>query len=158
MGQNLYSEDFVAWSAQQAELLRRLAAGERVNDALDWGNLIEEVECLGRSETRAVRSLLTEAMVHALKAARWPGSEAVRHWRGEALTLLDQARDDFLPSMAQDLDVAECFAKARRRALRAEVDGPARPIPETTPLTLRDLMDKSADLDALVDALGGGRP
>ncbi len=156
MAQTLCSEDFVAWSAQPAELLRRLAARERVDDALDGGNLIEEVECLGRSETRAVRSLLAQAVLRALKAARWPTSEAANHWRAEAAGFLDQAREDFLPGMAQDIDVAECFAAARRRALLARADVPARPIPETTSLTLRELMDKSADLGALVDALGGG--
>lgn len=156
MAQDLYTADFVAWSAQQAELLRRLAAGERVNDALDWGNLIEEVECLGRSETRAVRSLLTQAMVHALKIARWPENDAVLHWRGEAIGFLGQAQGDFLPSMALNIDVATCFREARRRVLSTRLPGPAHPIPETTPLTLRDLMDTSADLGALVDALGGG--
>lgn len=156
MAQDLYSEDFVAWTRAQAELLRRLAAGERVNDALDWENLIEEVECLGRSETKAVRSLLVQAMLHALKIARWPESESVAHWRGEAVNFLSQAQDDFLPSMAQNLDVAACFREARRRAVAAVVPGPARPLPDDTPLTLASLMDKSADLGALVDALGRG--
>lgn len=49
MPDDLYHRDFVAWSQAQAERLRRLAAGERVND-LDWGNLIEEVEDLGRAK------------------------------------------------------------------------------------------------------------
>jgi hypothetical protein len=29
---NLYDTDILLWSEQQADLLRRLAAGERVND------------------------------------------------------------------------------------------------------------------------------
>jgi hypothetical protein len=48
----------VGWSAAQADRLRRLARGERVND-LDWENVIEEVESVGRSELRSVKSLLT---------------------------------------------------------------------------------------------------
>lgn len=42
-----YEADILLWSEHQAELLRRLAAGERVNDQVDWKNLIEEVESVG---------------------------------------------------------------------------------------------------------------
>jgi hypothetical protein len=57
---DLYEDDFLLWSESQAALLRRLAAGERVNDRdLDWANLSEEIEALGRGELRAVESLLT---------------------------------------------------------------------------------------------------
>jgi hypothetical protein len=40
---DLYDDDILWWSEQQAELLRRLAAGERVNDQ----DFIEEVEAVG---------------------------------------------------------------------------------------------------------------
>ena len=46
MPDDLYSRDILAWSIAQAERLRRMAAGERVND-LDWANVIEEVEFRG---------------------------------------------------------------------------------------------------------------
>ena len=36
--------DILAWSKRQADLLRRVAAGERVNDQVDWGNVAEEIE------------------------------------------------------------------------------------------------------------------
>src|SRR5262245_32330424 len=40
-----YDTDILLWSEHQAELLRRHAAGERVNDAaLDWPNIVEEIE------------------------------------------------------------------------------------------------------------------
>jgi hypothetical protein len=38
----LYDTDIVAWSEHQAALLRRLARGERVNDQMDWDNLVED--------------------------------------------------------------------------------------------------------------------
>jgi len=45
---NLYDRDVVAWSEQQAALLRRRAPGELVNDAdLDWPNTAEEIESVG---------------------------------------------------------------------------------------------------------------
>ena len=48
---SLYDEDFVAWTQQQAKALRA-AAGSRTNQPLDWENLAEEVEDLGKSVRR----------------------------------------------------------------------------------------------------------
>ncbi len=44
----LYDEDFVAWAEHQAEALRAAARGGS-NQALDWENLAEEIEDLGKS-------------------------------------------------------------------------------------------------------------
>jgi len=85
---DLYDRDVLIWSEQQAELLRRLAAGERVNDAVDWTNLIEEVQSVGRSELHACSSLLAHALVHLLKLRAWPSSQAAAHWRGEVVGFL----------------------------------------------------------------------
>ena len=63
-----YEEDILVWSERQGALLRRLAKGERVNDAdLDWENIAEEVESVGRSQLSAVRSLLIRTLEHRLK-------------------------------------------------------------------------------------------
>jgi hypothetical protein len=45
---DLYDDDILLWSAHQAALLRRRAAGELVNDAeIDWTNVAEEIEDVG---------------------------------------------------------------------------------------------------------------
>ena len=81
----LYDADVFEWSQRQAALLRRRAAGELVNDAeLDWPNIAEEIESVGNSELRAVRSLLVQALLHDLKAEAWPLSPYVPGWRAEA--------------------------------------------------------------------------
>jgi hypothetical protein len=50
---DLYDTDVLEWSERQADLLRRLAAGERVNSAdLDWQHVAEEIEDVGKSELR----------------------------------------------------------------------------------------------------------
>jgi Domain of unknown function DUF29 len=50
---DLCDADILAWSERQGALLRRIAAGDRVNDAdLDWPNIAEEIEDVGRSERR----------------------------------------------------------------------------------------------------------
>jgi hypothetical protein len=71
-----YDLDFYAWSLRQGSLLRRLAAGERVNDAdLDWPNIAEEIETLGRSERGAVRNCVVTIIEHLLKLQASPASE-----------------------------------------------------------------------------------
>jgi hypothetical protein len=152
MADSLYDTDFVAWTEQQADLLRRQLAGERVN-GLDWERILEELEDLGKSETRAVASLLTQCMVHALKVARWPTHPAVGPWLNEAVTFLAQARRRYLRSMAKDLDAAECFADARRIVLAMDHRSPPDPVPETSALSLAELLDNHADLAAAVRAL-----
>jgi hypothetical protein len=77
-----------------------LAAGEHVNDReLDWANLGEEIEAMGRGELRAAESLLTQALVHRLKQACWPGPPEVPHWRGEEIRFRQDAADALSPSM-----------------------------------------------------------
>src|ERR1700744_3987434 len=63
-----YDIDLSAWAEQQAALLRRLAAGERVNNAEpDWLNIAEELEAVGRSERRELRSRMERLLQHLLK-------------------------------------------------------------------------------------------
>jgi hypothetical protein len=65
---DLYDEDILLWSEHQAELLRRLAAGQPVNERPDWANIIDEVENVGREQLHAVESLPFQALLHMLKA------------------------------------------------------------------------------------------
>jgi uncharacterized protein DUF29 len=58
---DLYSQDFYAWTQEQAVLLREGAWHE-----LDRDHLIEEIETLGRSERKEVRSYLEGLVLHLL--------------------------------------------------------------------------------------------
>jgi hypothetical protein len=136
----LYENDVLRWSEQQADLLRRLARGERVNAQIDWENVTEEVESVGRSQLSAVRALLVQALAHDLKAEAWPSSRDVPHWRAEARGFRDQAAEAFTPSMQQRIDVADLYRRALRR-LPDTIDG-QRPLPvaETCAVTLDELL------------------
>jgi len=138
---DLYDRDILIWSEQQAELLRRLAVGERVNDTVDWTNLIEEVESVGRSELHACESLLRQALVHALKLQGWPNSQAASHWRGEISGFLSDARRNFTPSMRQRIDVDGLYADALQE-MRDRSDDTGQPLPltQTCPFALDDLL------------------
>ena len=41
---DLHDADILIWSERQAQLLRRHAAGEWVGDAIDWPNIVEEID------------------------------------------------------------------------------------------------------------------
>lgn len=155
MPDDLYDRDILAWSRAQAERLRRLAAGERVND-VDWANVIEEIESLGRSQTQAVESFLRQALLHALKAAAWPDHMAARKWRNEIGGCLTEAQSRFAPSMAHAIDVAQLHREALKDVQKLDMRRPPRPLPEATDLTLAELPDEDLDPDVLVRRLGGG--
>ena len=90
-----YDTDVLLWSEHQTELLRRIAAGEPVNESPDWPNIIEEVGDVGLSSLRACRSLLVRALIHMLKAMAWPSSREVPHWAAEARRFRGDAADAF---------------------------------------------------------------
>jgi hypothetical protein len=138
---DLYDRDILEWSERQAELLRRHAAGERINDTdLDWSNIIEEVADVGRNTLRACRSQLLQALLHDLKAEAWPLSRDVPHWRSEARVARINAADAYAPSMAQKIDITDLYAKALH-ALPETIDGqPPLPVPAVCPVTLDDLL------------------
>jgi hypothetical protein len=152
MPDDLYDRDLLAWSRTQAERLRRIARGERVND-VDWDHVIEEIEELGRSELRAVRSPYAVALLHALKVVSWPGHGANRTWQVEIATFLLQARERFEPGMRQHLDVAGLYASALRQIEGLAVEEPPQQVAEATSLTVEELIDPGLTAAGLVARL-----
>ena len=61
--ERLYSEDFYAWTRNQAAALRHLA-DQRWNGPLDLLHLAEEVEELGSEQQNAVTSQLERIIEH----------------------------------------------------------------------------------------------
>lgn len=135
----LYGDDILIWSEQQAELLRRMGAGERVNDQVDWENVAEEIEDVGRNQLHSVESLLVQALRHMLKAEAWPLHRDAPNWRADAVDFRRQARRRFVPSMRQKIDVASLYADAMA-ALPDTIEGqPPLPVPQECP-TLDELL------------------
>jgi hypothetical protein len=137
---DLHDTDIVLWSEQQAALLRRLAAARPNEPALDWQHIIEEIEDVGGSAVRAVRSLMLQILLHDLKCIAWPHSPYVEHWRSEARAFHAQIGGIYTPSMRRQLDIAEIHQRARR-AIPDTIDGqPPLPVPVTCQRTLDDLL------------------
>ena len=139
--QELYDADILAWSERQAALLRRVARGERVNDAdLDWPNIAEEIESVGRSERRACEYLIVQWLAHRMKAEAWPDAVRAARWRLDAEEFRWQASRAYSPSMAQRIDLETLYRRALRW-LPPDIDGkPPLSLPQTCPATLDDLL------------------
>ena len=80
---NLYDTDFYAWTVATAQLLR-----ERDFEKVDWDNLIEEIETLGRSERQQLLSRLEILLGHLLK---WQ-YQRDRHSHSWEATIREQRR------------------------------------------------------------------
>ena len=155
MPDGLYERDVLVWAEQQAALLRRLAAGERLNAAVDWPNVIEEVQDVGLSELRACQSLLRQALAHLLKLHGWPASDAAAHWRGETAGFLADARRAFTPSMRQRIDLPDLYADALHQVRAAMGDAPApHPLPASCPFALEELLVGRPEVPTLLARLG----
>jgi hypothetical protein len=136
-----YEHDFYAWSFAQAEALRA-----RRPEALDWKNLAEEIESLGRSDRRQVRSRLKIILVHLLK---WQIQIEYRSLSWKAT--INTQRDDLESVLADSPSLrrlvptllAESYPRARRDAA-AEMDlipAAARRIPDRSPFTVEQVLD-----------------
>ena len=135
-----YDTDILIWSERQADLLRRVAAGDRINDQVDWENVIEEIESVGNEQRHAVESLLLRAWLNMLKAEAWPLSRDVPHWHSEARVFRAQAANRFTPSMRQRLDLDRIYRQALRALPETIDDQPPLPVPEGCPVTLDELL------------------
>src|SRR5439155_20818301 len=113
----LYEEDFVRWTEEQSSALRD-AAGVGTNLPLDWENLAEEIESLGRSQRHELRSRIAVILEHLLKLERSPAADPRSGWmetiareRSEIELLLNDS-----PSLKGD--VARMIAEESLRVAR----------------------------------------
>jgi len=77
---SLYDSDLVAWSVEQARALRE-AGRRRVNLPIDWENVAEEIESLGKSERRTLGSRIGTVIEHLLKLEVSPATNPAAAWR-----------------------------------------------------------------------------
>ncbi len=101
----LYDEDFYAWTEIQAAELRKLAARPDLSNVMDWENLIEEVETLGRSDLRAAEGYLVQCIAHLIKLASAPDAVPPEKWRAEIVVLQGNFQKAFAASMRRKFDL-----------------------------------------------------
>ena len=76
-----YDQDFYGWTQEQARLLRE----HRISE-LDFENLLEEIESMGKSEKRELESRLEALLMHLLKWQYQPNFQG-KSWK---LTIREQ--------------------------------------------------------------------
>jgi len=151
MADTLYDTDILAWSETQADLLSRIARGQRVN-GVDWDHVAEEIADVGISQLNAVGSLLFQMMLHLPKTHLWPEDSARMHWRIELIAFHGSATRHYAPPMRRRLEVASDWRRARSMLARDLAENPAfNELPEECPWSVDDLLN--GDLDALLESL-----
>lgn len=143
----LYRQDFYAWTRAQADALRRLAA-ERWNGPLDLENLAEEIEDLGSEQRWGVESRIERLLEHALKLEHSPDPQPRRQWR---ITLKDARRQilrrptkrlrNEVEPILDDLYAHACEAAAEALADHGEIET-ARALPVICPYGLDQILDR----------------
>jgi hypothetical protein len=120
-----YDTDLALWAQNQARALRD-AGRAGTNLPIDWGNVAEEIEALGKSQTRELASRIRTILVHLLKLRVSPATEPRAGWRetiAEQRAEIERVLEDS-PSLRQSAGqvIAKELAPARRQVLLALAD------------------------------------
>lgn len=136
-----YEQDFYLWTQQQAALLR-----EGKWQDLDYTNLAEEIESVGRSDKRELSNRLKVLVLHLLKWQYQPvGPEQGHSWedtiweqRGQITAILDDS-----PSLQREVPgrLPQQYLAARRKAIR-DTRLPEGTFPPTCPWTPAQILNE----------------
>ena len=133
-----YDRDFHDWAMGQAELIRRRSANE-----IDWENVAEEIEGLGRQQRSELRSRLIVLLHHLLK---WE-VQTERRGRSWLSTIVEQRdqiavelRDSPSLKVSQDEIFKEAYSTARKKAA-IETRLPPETFPAEPPFALEQALD-----------------
>ena len=133
----LYETDYLQWLEVAAERLR-----DRDYAAVDWENLIEEIEDMRRREQRSLKRNLIVLLLHLLKwqyqpdcrSGSWESSIIEHRFRiQEAL----QDSPSLKPYLEEIFD--SCYPYAAKRA-RAETGLPKEVFPEICPYEMEEVL------------------
>lgn len=109
----LYDTDFMAWCEVQADLLRTQSY-----DQLDYINLLEELEEMGREQFRKTRSLVRQIIIHILKVQTFTQVQACNHWLGEIAAFQDDLDDVVSGSIRYQFEQQDEFSVQQQKALK----------------------------------------
>ena len=135
---NLYDKDVYTWALQQADALRRRSANE-----IDWENVAEEIESVGKTEARELESRYTILLTHLLKWRFQPDLRS-RSWeitiRVQRVSITRHLDENPGLKPRRDELLGAAYQVARLQAV-GETDLPEATFPESNPFTLSEAMD-----------------
>lgn len=135
---NLYQLDYHQWLLFTIELLK-----SQQFEQLDYENLCEELETLGRSEKRAVESLLEQILIHLLLYQYWIIERQYNgnHWRGEIASFRNQIHR-YLDSKMLKNHLENRLTKVYQDALRVvKIKTSLDNFPSDCPYTFEQILD-----------------
>jgi len=83
-GSALYDSDYYAWVQAQVDALRQ----HRIED-VDWENVAEEIDDLGKSQKHSIESQMVRVLEHLLKLQHAGGTIRKNNARGWQLSVKD---------------------------------------------------------------------
>jgi hypothetical protein len=139
-----YDDDFYLWTQEQAAALREAGAA-RINAPLDWENLAEEIESLGRSDFRSLRSHVARIIEHLLKLEHSPARDPRSGWKRTVRLHRADSRDIYLdsPSLRRRA-LADCYRDGCSFAAYGLADDgvDTSGLPAAPPYTLDQILDE----------------
>jgi hypothetical protein len=132
-----YDKDFYKWTSDQASLLKK---GEF--SKLDIINLIEEIESLGRSEKRTLKSYLRNALLHMLKAKYQP-ERHTKSWDASIQFSMFEAKECIKENPSMKTKLKEIFNTAYKEArygASIETGIELKVFPKESPWNLNDIL------------------
>ncbi len=142
----LYEMDFVAWTEQTVQLIR-----DGQFEQVDWDAVIEEIESLGRSERRELKSRLEVLLQHLLK---WQYQPSFRSgsWRNTIDEQRNRITDLLQESPSLKSYPEEVLAQCYHRGLKAasnETELPINTFPVECPYSIAQVLDAEFFPDAI---------
>ncbi|HEY9810209.1 MAG TPA: DUF29 domain-containing protein [Halomicronema sp.] len=134
---SIYNEDFYLWTQATAQKLKEGKFNE-----LDITNLIEEVESMGRSEKRELKSRLIVLLMHLLKWEYQPEKRS-QIWHStisEQRICIEELIEDspsLQPLISELFDA--CYQKARQKAAD-ETGIKLTFFPQESPFTVEEVL------------------
>ena len=137
---SLYDRDFYLWIQATAQQLKEGKFNE-----IDIPNLVEEIESMGRSEKRELKSRLIVLLMHLLKWQYQPEkrSESWRSTISEQRICIEGLLEDspsLQPLISEVFD--DCYQKARLKASE-ETGIKLNFFPKESPFTLEETLQAS---------------
>lgn len=137
----LYDQDFCLWIEQT---IKQIEAQDF--DKIDWDNVIEELDSLGKSDKRELKNRLVVLLEHLLKLAYWETEREYnqRNWKG---TIREQRRQILLlledsPSLKPLFfdSMNKCYSDARKIVLD-KTNLSDNTIPLDIPFPVKDILN-----------------
>jgi hypothetical protein len=119
---NLYDREYYLWLVHTAQLIKEGKFSE-----VDAANLVEEIEDMGRSEKRAVKSNLIVLLLHLLKYKYQP-ARRTNSWKSSIREHRRRLRDNFQMSTSLKPYFAEVFLECYQDARKQAADETGLPV------------------------------